>query len=101
MPWEADSPRRKRLPVDWPFIRARILSRDGYRCQMVWQGKVCGWKATDVDHIVPNDDDSETNLRSLCSWHHKRVTAAQGNTARWTPDTAHATRQPEQHPGMA
>jgi 5-methylcytosine-specific restriction enzyme A len=101
MPWAADSPRRARLPADWATIRAAVLERDDYHCQHVWQGNACGWRASDVDHIVRGDDHSMENLQSLCSHHHKIKSAREGNAARWTPPTAHARRPPERHPGMA
>jgi 5-methylcytosine-specific restriction endonuclease McrA len=97
MAWEG-STRRQRLPADWPTIRATVLARDGYRCTHIHQGKPCGWRATDVDHIINNDDHSLTNLHALCSWHHARKTAHEGNTARWS--APRRTRPPEQHPGM-
>jgi hypothetical protein len=53
----------------WPKVRAGVLERDGYVCQ-IRLPKVCTHKATQVDHIVaieqggaPYDD---RNLRAAC-----------------------------------
>lgn len=73
-----DSTRQSRLPKNWSTIRLRILRRDNYRCQ--WQG--CGADATDVDHIKPNDDDSDANLQSLCGVHHASKSGREGAAAR-------------------
>lgn len=97
MPWEG-SDRRSRLPADWPTLRRRILRRDGYRCQeRLADGSLCDARATDVDHVIPGDDHSESNLRSLCSWHHRRKSSREGNAARGPVPTR--TRAPERHPG--
>lgn len=74
-----------------------MLARDSHRCQVLWDGQPCGWRARDVDHIVNNDDDSPSNLQAICSWHHKRKTAQEGNAARWAQ---RETRTPEAHPGL-
>lgn len=88
------------LPPDWPDIRARILARDGHAC--TWRDhyqRRCGAPATDVDHIGDPADHSDTNLRALCSTHHKRRSASQGGKA------AAAKRRPRRrptgpHPGL-
>lgn len=95
----AGSTRKARLPKDWPSIRKRILQRDGYACTWTNQGLRCGAPATDVDHIVNNDDDSDANLRALCSSHHRTKTSGEGGRA------AQAKRIPrnrpqEKHPGL-
>lgn len=95
--WEGNA-RRDRLPVDWHTIRTRILQRDGHRCTWVVQDQRCTRPATDVDHRVNNDDDRDSNLRSLCSYHHRSKTAAEGNRAK-ADLRAKARRQPEPHPG--
>lgn len=75
--WEG-STRAERLPSNWSAIRRRILRRDGYRCQ----ASGCGARATEVDHIIPNDDHSPENLQSLCSPHHLEKTLAEAAAAR-------------------
>jgi len=90
--------RRDRLPPDWSRIRARILQRDSHRCTWVERGQRCTTAATDVDHRVNNDDDSDSNLRALCSYHHRKKTAVEGNAAK-AALKAKARREPEPHPG--
>ena len=82
--WSRDavSPRRKRLPADWERRRRVVLERDKGVCQWRLGEGICGVPATDVDHIVPNDDDSFLNLRALCRAHHMRKTGGEGNAAR-------------------
>lgn len=96
MPWET-SDRRKRLPGNWGTIRKRILQRDGYRCQ--WPG--CRVRATDVDHVIPDDDDSDANLASLCANHHAQKSSREGAAASNNAqriERARRFRTPELHP---
>jgi 5-methylcytosine-specific restriction endonuclease McrA len=93
-----DTARRDRLPPDWPAIRRRILTRDGHRCTWTVDGHRCAAVATDVDHRVNNDDDRDSNLRALCSYHHRKKTAAEGNAAKARLRAA-VRRTPEAHPG--
>lgn len=72
------STRRARLPKDWARIRARVLRRDRYQCQ----APGCSARATDVDHIVNDDNHSESNLQALCAPHHKAKTARESARAR-------------------
>lgn len=56
----------RKLPGNWPVIRAGILRRDNRTCQ------VCGQRgqAVDVDHIVPRIEggsDQPSNLRTICA----------------------------------
>ena len=47
----------------WRKVRARVLARDRYRCQL------CGAPASEVDHIVRVADgggDHLSNLRAIC-----------------------------------
>src|SRR5690606_20028600 len=81
MAWTG-STRRSRLPKNWPSLRRRVLRRDKSLCQMPFSdGRLCGAEATDVDHIIPGDDHSMTNLRALCAWCHARKSASEGGTA--------------------
>lgn len=76
-----------------------MLARDGYWCTATDDtGTRCGEPATDVDHIEPGDNHDETNLTSLCSWHHARKSAREGGTAAAARRTTRR-RTPEPHPG--
>lgn len=71
--------------ADWDRRRARILRRDGYRCQCK-ECKDGGFitPATDVDHIIPRADggsDDDDNLQALGHECHRRKTANE-NAAR-------------------
>src|SRR5699024_10157029 len=69
------STRRERLPNDWRQRRAYILERDGFRCRaFLPDWRRCPRDATDVDHILENDDDSYQNLQALCRGHHNAKT---------------------------
>ena len=73
------STRRERLPNDWRQRRAYILERDGFRCRaFLPDGRRCPRDATDVDHILENDDDSYQNLQALCRGHHNAKTGRHG-----------------------
>jgi 5-methylcytosine-specific restriction protein A len=68
-PWQNVSARNQSRPGNWPSIRAQVLARDGFACQM------CGARSElEVDHIVPvakgGSWDVE-NLHVLCSSCHK------------------------------
>lgn len=72
------------MPPGWYKIRLRILERDGYQCTHIRQdstGGRCPEKATDVDHIIPGDDHSDDNLRSLCGYHHRIKSSSEGGSA--------------------
>lgn len=66
------------MPDDWYGVngtRARILNRDGHRCQK------CGAPATEVDHIVRGIED-DGNLRALCTPCHRAKTQDEAAEAR-------------------
>lgn len=97
------SARSRRLPPDWSSRRRAVLLRDGGVCQWrVESGVICGAPASDVDHIVPNDDDSLGNLRALCSEHHRRKTGGEGAAAarRRLLEVRSRFRRVEPHPGL-
>ncbi|MBV1856667.1 HNH endonuclease [Catellatospora tritici] len=96
-PWEG-STRRVRLPADWPARRARVLTCDGHRCTASDDGTRCTRAATDVDHVHRGDNHDDTNLTSLCGWHHARKSSAEGNAARALTRMTQA-RPRERHPG--
>ncbi|QPB09912.1 HNH endonuclease [Streptomyces phage Sentinel] len=100
--WEG-SDRRSRLPKDWPKIRLKVLRRDGGQCTALTQaGTRCVSLATDVDHIRPGDDHSLSNLRSLCSYHHRIKSSQEGAAAKAARQRAmnKRFRRDEQHPGL-
>lgn len=95
MPWSS-SDRRTRLPKNWHALRACILKRDKYRCQIRLEG--CSVIATDVDHIARGDNHSLENLRAACSGCHKKKTQAEAQEARRRKRAARY-RPIERHPG--
>jgi 5-methylcytosine-specific restriction endonuclease McrA len=95
----ASSDRASRLPSDWPRIRRRILKRDEGQCTWFENGHRCATAAVEVDHIVPNDDHSDANLRSLCTPHHGAKSAREGVDAR-AAIAAKRFRPVEPHPGL-
>jgi 5-methylcytosine-specific restriction endonuclease McrA len=100
--WEG-SDRRSRLPADWPKRRLRVLRRDGGRCTALDEaGARCVETATDVDHVLPGDDHRESNLTSLCWWHHRQKSSREGAEARNTKRRQNARRfnRTEAHPGL-
>lgn len=98
MAW-ATSDRKSRLPSNWKALRAAVMDRCGGRCEYLKKdGSRCRDKAVDVDHEIPNDDHSMSNLRGICDWHHKRKSAMEGVAARRELN-AILYRKPETHPG--
>lgn len=103
MPAWAGSDRRSRLPADWYKRRARVLRRDNYRCTWIEDsGLRCDEDATDVDHVVAGDVHDESNLRSLCRWHHNRKSGREGADALAIAKRRNANRfkRVEKHPGL-
>jgi hypothetical protein len=94
------STRRKRLPKNWPTIRANVLRRCRRRCEHIDDetGERCTALATEVDHREAGDDHSYANLQGLCSWHHARKTSAEGHRAQGPK--AKLRRPSEPHPGL-
>lgn len=90
MPNWVGSDRKERLPPDWLAIRKRILERDGRRCCWVEDGNRCLAEATDVDHKIPGDDHSPSNLQSLCRRHHLIKT---GSDSHWQRRKAKAEKK--------
>lgn len=67
------------LEVHWPYIRACILRRDRWKCQMVHaDGTRCLRPAHEVDHIIELADGGSyhewSNLRAVCEDCHKKKT---------------------------
>lgn len=98
--WES-STRRKSLPGDWAKIRRRILARDQHRCTWVQDGRRCSNRATDVDHRSPGGDHRDSNLRSLCEYHHRGKSASEGGRAyaEQIKKAKSMFRRTERHPG--
>lgn len=97
--WEG-SRRKEELPPGWDKIRKRILARDHDRCTWLVDGVRCDRKANQVDHIIRGQDHSDSNLRSLCWPHHQEKSSREGGTAPRRRTRYHASRPPEQHPGI-
>lgn len=73
--WQGSN-RKARLPKGWQRIRRRILRRDPI-CQL------CGInQSTQVDHITPGDDHSDSNLQGVCDHCHRRKSSEEGRKAK-------------------
>ena len=86
MPGWQGSRRKETLPDDWEdVIRPAILRRDKYRCRHVRVDtqRPCGAYANQVDHIDQSrrQDHSPANLQSLCEYHHRVKSSAEGGNA--------------------
>jgi 5-methylcytosine-specific restriction endonuclease McrA len=80
-----------------------VRRRDGYRC--TWRddyGQRCDGDADEVDHIVPGDDHGDSNLRSLCTYHHAKKSAHEGGAAnaKRRAKITKKFRRNETHPGL-
>lgn len=100
MAWSTSN-RKNTLPAGWDRIRPRILKRDGYRCTAIRidTERRCNARATDVDHITPHSEgggDEDSNLTSLCPWHHSRKSSAEGGRAA----SARRKATKRRHPGL-
>ncbi|MEV6836782.1 HNH endonuclease signature motif containing protein [Streptomyces sp. NPDC051133] len=94
----AGSNRRAELPRDWyTHIRPFVLARDEHRCRNRIDGRVCGRRANQVDHIGDRDNHRPENLQALCEDCHAKKSSAQGNAARWA---VRRQRPKERHPGL-
>lgn len=96
MAW-ANSDRRARLPRDWDRIRASILERDRWLCQLHYEG--CTRIAQEVDHIGADIDHQPHMLRAVCTHCHAIRSSRQGAEAR-AAIAAKRYREPEPHPGL-
>lgn len=100
--WNAPrrSPKRRPGP-GWQRLRVAILVRDGGRCTILADDSSrCPEPATEVDHIralADGGDDSPQNLRAVCGWHHRRLTAIVANAHK----PRYSKKRPEEkHPGL-
>lgn len=97
MGWET-SDRRDTLPANWPALRAERLLIDGHRCTSTMRdGSRCRDRATDVDHPDDRTNHRVEDLRSICTWHHRRKSSREGAAAR---RPLSERRRPEAHPGL-
>lgn len=94
MAWSSSN-RKARLPDDWEVRRRRVIAAAGEVCEYAG----CTRTATDVDHVVPNDDHGFANLQALCGHHHALKSAQEGH-ARTKELRALTKREPETHPGL-
>jgi hypothetical protein len=87
------------LPPDWEARRQQRFAIDGHRCtETMGNGKRChDTNGLECHHIGENDDHRIEMLRTVCGWHHARLTSAQANAKRRRPNTK--TRE-ERHPGL-
>jgi len=59
----------------WWSIRKEVWDRDGGRCRLIKNGKVCGAPAAEVHHIIPlskGGTNTKANLISACKDCHDR-----------------------------
>ncbi|ALJ22060.1 hypothetical protein AOA12_20060 [Microbacterium sp. No. 7] len=101
MAWST-SRRKSQLPPDWDtVIRPAILKRDRHRCQHIRYdtGQKCGAYANQVDHVNQqrNHDHSPSNLQSLCEYHHRVKSSAEGGRA---AQKRRRTATKRRHPGL-
>ena len=101
MPGWAGSNRKATLPPNWDtVIQPGILRRDQHKCQHVRADtyRKCGAFANQVDHINQErrHDHSPANLQSLCEYHHRIKSSAEGGRA--AADRHRAARR--RHPGI-
>lgn len=99
------SDRHDSLPADWPQTQLRILNRDYHRCQWVRYdtGKRCLKHARAVDHIISHADgggDEDSNLQSLCDWHHNKKSGREGGLASGKVRRAKRDQAKPLHPGL-
>jgi 5-methylcytosine-specific restriction protein A len=101
MAWQG-SDRRARLPADWEATRQYVLRRDGFICQHVRTdtGRICAYRATDVDHIERGDDHRESNLQALCDYHHKKKSGREGGLASRDARAKRRAATASKHPGL-
>ena len=85
-----------RMPGNWGTLRRRVLHRDQATCRIRAAG--CLVVATEVDHILPNEDHSLDNLRAVCRVCHREKTRQEA-AAGLRRALARGRRPQEPHPG--
>lgn len=99
MAWSTST---RRMPPDWHRQRGRIRKRDGHQCTEQINGQRCPEPGDHVDHIMPASQggtEDDTNLRTLCAWHHGQKSSREGAAAA-AAKRAQARRPTEPHPGL-
>lgn len=91
------SNRNTRLPNDWNTRRQRVFKRDGYVCQLAYEG--CTYDAEECDHVINNDDHTLSNLQSVCGSCHSIKSSLEGQAA-MRKQRAMEKREKEKHPGL-
>ncbi|MEU2180096.1 HNH endonuclease [Streptomyces thermolilacinus] len=85
-------------PRGWKALRAAAQERDGHQCTWIEDGERCTEPGTDADHIGDPEDHSLENLRTLCTYHHRKRTALQALAARGPMPSRQRPRPA--HPGL-
>ena len=99
MAWSSSRP--KHVPRK---LREACLARDGHRCTAAMRdGSRCAQTTNlEAHHIAgwqPAERLTVDQLVTLCSWHHKKVTAAQSAAARAAAAQSRA-RPRKKHPAL-
>lgn len=106
MVWSSSN-RRARFNRGWVKVRAKVLARDGHRCQWPMYDAngfyvgICGAPATDVDHRHRDgvrDDDRFANLWSLCHAHHAGKTHVESVLGKYEKRKRAADKGFQEHP---
>jgi len=100
MPWD-NGPSRTSTTA-WKTTRTRIIERDSHQCTATRQDLARCPETTnlEVDHIIRPElggTDDDSNLTTLCHWHHNRKTQAEAAASRTTRSIM---RPPEVHPAL-
>lgn len=99
--WQG-STRRQSLDKEFFRNRARVLKRDGFRCQIRYPD-ICTGAANQADHIGDRLDHRPENMRAACPQCHQHRSSQQGGQAagQRAQARARARKRPvEPHPGM-
>lgn len=74
------------------------MRRDRRLCQYRYPG-ICTTHATQVDHVLPGDDHSLTNLKAICTECHKHKSSREGHESK-RKRNAMRKRETKRHPGL-